>query len=310
MQESLERVMRIGIAGATGLIGTELVQNFEAEGHSLLLLTRSTAAAAGGHQVSVWDPKNGKLDPEDLAGLDVIINLAGANLAARWSKARKKEIVESRVLSTKLLAETLASLKSPPKLFMVASAIGYYGNRDPEEQVDETSSSGKGFLADVCRQWEEAAQPAAQAGIRVVNLRFGMVLSESGGALAKMLPLFRKGLGGKAGDGSQMISWIDLREVYPIVRHLIDYQELTGPINLVAPAALTNQEFTRVLADTLGRSAPMTAKPFMLKIAYGEMAEEVLLGGANVYPRKLLESGYRFRHENLGDSLREILGLV
>lgn len=299
--------MKIAIAGATGLIGSELVKRFSADGHSVTIFTRKRSATTDANKISIWAPEAGRIAAEDLEGVDVVINLAGATLAVRWTESRKREIIESRVKSTRLLGETMAAMNTPPRLFMVSSAVGYYGNREPDDRVDESSESGEGFLAEVCRKWEAAAKPASAAGIRVVNLRTGVVLSGGGGPLARLISLFRKGIGGKVGSGRQMMSWLALADFYPIVRHLIANESIAGPVNLTSPNAVSNAQFTETLAKLLNRPALMTVRPFMVRMAFGEMADEVMLGGVDVYPKKLQESGYQFRFPELREALTEVV---
>jgi uncharacterized protein (TIGR01777 family) len=299
--------MKIVIAGATGLIGSELANRFSADDHTIVVLARDTQQVKPQYQSSEWNPSESQIDSSVLEGADLVINLAGANLAQRWTNTRKREILESRLQSTHLLSKTIAQLDKPPELFISASAIGYYGNHDPEEKVDEATETGAGFLASVCQKWEAATRPAEEKGVRVVHPRFGIVLSKSGGALARMLPIFRKGAGGKLGSGKQMMSWIDLAEIYPAIQHIISHRKISGPVNLVSPEPVSNVQFTRVLADILNKPSFFTASAFMLKLAYGQMADEALLSGAAVYPTKLLESGYDFKNPDLAGALREIL---
>lgn len=299
--------MKVVIAGATGLIGSELSSRFAADGHTVVVLTRDAGQVEAPYKPSEWNPGERRIDLSVMEDAELAINLAGATLAQRWTNSRKREILDSRLQSTTLLSDTIAQLEKPPGVFISASAIGYYGSHDPDEKVDESTDAGSGFLAHVCREWEAATNPAEERGIRVVHPRFGIVLNKSGGALARMLPIFRKGAGGKLGSGKQMMSWIALEEIYPAILHIVAHEAISGPVNLVSPNPVANEEFTRTLADVLGKPAFFTASAFMLRLAYGQMADEALLSGVAVYPAKLLESGYQFKYPHLADALREIL---
>lgn len=296
--------MRIAITGATGLIGSALTRRLAAEGHAVTVVTRR-----GGRAGSVlWDPAAGRIDAAGLEGHDAVIHLAGESVAGLWTRARRARIRESRVHGTALLAGALAGLERPPRALLCASAVGYYGPRPPEEVVDERSAAGEGFLAEVARAWEAAASPAAAAGIRVASMRFGIVLSGEGGALAPMLPPFRLGLGGRMGSGRQIWTWIAIDDLCRAVSHLLAAESLSGPVNFVAPETPTNAEFTRVLARVLRRPALAPVPAFALRLVLGEMAEAMLLTGACVVPRRLLESGFAFRYPDLEGALRKVLG--
>jgi uncharacterized protein (TIGR01777 family) len=273
----------------------------------VLQLVRSKAAPPDQLQ---WDPAAASpfSRPESLEGLTAAIHLSGANLAAhRWTPDFKREIAESRIGSTHALATALAGLRQPPKTLLVASATGIYGNRG-DELIDETSPLGTGFLADLCRQWEAAAQPAVDAGIRVLFLRFGVVISnDPRGALARMLPIFRFCLGGQLGNGRQYMSWISMPDALAAIFFLLESQSIAGPINITAPNPLTNEQFTRTLATHLHRPALLTVPAFALRLAFGEMANEVLLAGARAYPAKLAASGFQFSHASLLHALPAVL---
>jgi uncharacterized protein (TIGR01777 family) len=243
---------------------------------------------------------------EPAGALDVVIHLAGENIAQPWKRAVRKRIRESRVTSTRLLAEKLARLPVKPKTLICASATGYYGNRG-DEILDEQSLPGHGFLPEICREWETAAEPARAAGIRVVHLRFGIVLSPDGGALKRMLPLFRWGLGGKLSHGHYYWSWIALEDVIRVVCHVMAHKNLSGPLNTVTPFPVTNAEFTRALAKVLNRPAFLTAPPFALEVMLGQMANEVLLSSCRVMPARLIQSGFQFKYPNLAPALSELL---
>ena len=255
----------------------------------------------------VWGPEAGRLDPHALDGVDAVVHLAGEPIAQRWTTATKRRIRESRVRGTELLAAAVASLARPPRVLVSGSAMGIYGDRGNEE-LDETSTVGGDFLAAVATEWEAAAEPAARAGIRVVKLRTGLVLSPGGGALAKLLLPFRMGVGGRVGSGRQWVSWIGLDDAVSAIIHAIGTEPLAGPVNLVAPAPVTNAELTATLARVLRRPAIVPVPAFALRLAFGEMGEATLLASQRIRPRRLLESGYRFRFPTLESALRHELG--
>jgi uncharacterized protein (TIGR01777 family) len=250
------------------------------------------------------------VDPSRFDGVDAVVHLAGENIAAgRWTSARKAEIRQSRVEGTRRLCEALARLAQPPRVFVSASAIGFYGDRGAQTLTEE-SGAGSGFLPDVCREWEAATEPASQAGIRVVNLRFGMVLSPAGGALQKMLPPFKLGLGGRIGSGAQFMSWIAIDDAVGAIHQALSAESLRGPVNAVAPTPVTNAEFARTLARILRRPAFMPVPQFAARLAFGEMADALLLASARVMPVRLQESGYHFRFPELEGALRHMLRRV
>jgi hypothetical protein len=297
--------MNVLISGATGLIGTALVEALGAVGHHVGRLVRP-GTPLGADDVT-WDPAAGQLDPAGLEGRDAFVHLSGENIAKRWTEDVKRAIRDSRVESTRLLCRTLASLARPPAVLACASAIGYYGHRG-EEVLTEDSAAGTGFLADVCRDWEAATQPAAEAGIRVVILRFGMVLSPAGGALKEMLKAFRMGLGGRVGDGDQYWSWIDLLDAARSALHALTTDSLRGPVNVTAPRPATNHEFTEALGAILHRPTLLPAPAFALRLALGEMADALLLASTRAEPRKLTQSGFAFERPNLREALEHLLG--
>jgi uncharacterized protein (TIGR01777 family) len=297
--------MKVLVSGASGLIGSHLVADLDAAGHQVVRLTRSAAGLA---EAEIhWDPDGGRLDREALQGMDAVVHLAGENIAAgRWTPARKARIRDSRLRGTRLLCEALAGLEHPPRVLVSASAVGYYGDRG-EERLTEESAAGEGFLPELCRAWEAATEPAARAGVRVVHARLGMVLSPRGGALAKMLPIFRLGLGGRLGGGRQYVSWIDIGDVVGAIVHALGDDSLRGPVNVVAPQAVTNAHLTKVLGRVLRRPTVLPAPAFALRLVLGEMADALLLASARVEPRRLLAAGYAFRHPNLEECLRRLL---
>ena len=302
LQVPPESRIRVLLSGSSGLVGSVLLASLR-RGNDVVRLVRANPAA----DAILWQAETGSLDPAKLEGFDLVIHLAGENLASgRWNASRKKRFRDSRVHGTSLLANSLARLSSPPKALLCASAIGFYGNRG-SEWLNEQSAAGSGFLADLVRDWERAAEPAAARGIRVVGLRFGMILSAEGGALKKMLLPFRLGLGGKIGSGDQFWSWTAIDDVVGAVEHIWRNEVLRGPINLVSPQPVTNLEFTRALGRVLGRPTILPMPAFAARLAFGEMADEMLLTSARVEPARLVESGYRFRHARLEDALASLL---
>lgn len=257
-----------------------------------------------------WNPAASPVvaETEGLEGCAAAIHLSGASIAGRrWTPDYKRQLTVSRVGSTRALSDLLAGLRNPPKTLIAASAIGIYGNRG-DEKLDESSAPGSGFLADVCRQWEEATQAAQRAGIRVVHVRFGVVLGNGPGALGKMLPIFRLGLGGRLGSGRQWMSWVSLEDAIAVVLFVLEHSELAGPVNLTAPNPVTNAQFTRALARQLHRPALLPAPAFALRLALGEMANEALLSSERAFPTKLLAAGFRFAHPTIEDALAASLG--
>ncbi len=289
--------MRIAITAANGMIGSALTQHFAEQGHNLTLLVRRPVESI--HALSLWNPSTGEINAAELESQDVIINLAGRNVAdRRWTPAFKQEIVSSRLLATELIVRTLKKLSRPPQLLLNASAIGVYGNR-PSEAVDEDSAPGTGFMAESCVKWEAAANQAAEANVRVVCLRIGVVITQSGGVVQRLLPMFRFGLGGKLGDGQQVMSWIALDEIPLIVDYVIANANLSGPLNLTSPNPVSNEAFTAALGKSLRRPAIFAVPGIALKLGVGEMAEELLLSGASVIPKRLLAAEYKFRYPEL-----------
>ncbi len=300
--------MRIAITGSSGLIGSALMARFEQDGHAITRVVRGAGVREPRHRTVVWNPATGAIDRAGLEAHDAVVHLAGEDIAAgRWTQVRKQVIRESRIRGTLLLCETLAGLAHKPHVLITASGVGYYGNHEPDESVDETSPRGAGFLADLVRDWEQATTPAKAAGIRVVHTRFGIVLSPRGGALAKMLPVFRMGLGGKVGSGRQAMSWIALDDVPSVMLHIIEHDSLSGPVNVVSPHAVTNAEFTRILGQVLGRPAILPLPAFVARLLFGEMADALLLGGARVIPQQLEDTGYRFVYPRLEQALQHLL---
>ncbi len=298
--------VKILLSGASGMLGSALHQVLATRNQSILQLVRRPASTSAQLQ---WNPSvTPPIDnPAPLEDLIAAVHLSGANVAAhRWTPAYKREITSSRVESTHALATTLARLRHPPQTMLVASATGFYGNR-ADELLDEASAPGTGFLADLCRQWEAATQPAVVAGIRVLNLRFGVVLGSGPGALTRLLPIFRLGLSGPLGSGRQWMSWISLTDALAAILFAISTPSIAGPVNLTAPRPVTNADFTRALALELHRPAFLPVPPFALRLALGEMAGEALLASARVYPSKLLAAGFQFAHPTIAQALAAAL---
>ncbi len=292
--------MRIAIAGSSGFVGSHLVPRLEAAGHEVLRLVRSGSPPAHGPAVR-WDPARGALDPGELAGVDAVVNLAGANVAARrWTAAWRRRLWDSRVLATRTIVRAMAAAGGP-RVLVSASATGYYGDRGDEE-LDESSLPGEGFLAELARAWEEEALRAGERGVRVVLLRLGVVIGP-GGALARMLPPFRLGLGGPLGSGRQWVSWISLRDAAGAVLHALGDAGLSGPVNAVSPHPVRQRDLARVLGRTLHRPAAIPAPAPLLRLALGGMARELLLSSQRVLPRCLEETGFRWEHPELADAL-------
>jgi len=296
--------MNILVSGATGLVGSALVPALESAGHSVPRLVRQRPPA--GSPDVYWDP-TGQFDPVGgIEGFDAVVHLAGESVVGRWNRGKKTRILNSRKLGTMTLASAVARSKRPPKVVVSASAVGYYGNRGDEE-LNEESTSGSDFLSDVARQWEAALAPATKAGIRTVMLRIGFILSPRGGGLARMLPPFRMGVGGKVGSGRQWMSWVSLADVVGAIQHALATESLRGPVNAVAPNPVTNAEFTRTLGRVLRRPTLFPLPGFAVRLAFGEMGKTLLLSSQRVQPVKLQASGFQFRHPELEGALRELL---
>jgi uncharacterized protein len=295
--------MRVAVTGSSGMIGTALLSALTAAGHEPVRVVRS----GGGPGTVLWDPKAGTIEAAALEGVDAVVHLAGAGIGDhRWTDAYKQEVLQSRVDGTSLLSKTIAGLDRKPSVLISASGIGYYGARGDEE-IDESAPPGSDFLAEVCVAWEAATGPAAEAGIRVVTTRTGIVLSPKGGALKKQLPLFKAGFGGKFGPGTQWQSWISIDDEVGAFLHLLT-ADLSGPVNLTAPEPVTNKEFTRTLGRVLRRPTALPVPSFGPKLLLGrELAETLLFTGQRVVPRRLLGSGYTFTHPTLEQALRALL---
>lgn len=298
---------RVLISGSSGLVGTLLMPALRSSGYSILRLVRRPAAAAD--EVS-WSPTENRIETSKLEGISAVVNLAGEDIASgTWTEKRKKEIWESRVMGTRLLAASVMSLKAKPEVFVSASAIGYYGNRG-DELCSESTSPGQGFLPALAKEWEEAALIAAHAGIRVVLPRLGIVLAKNGGALQKMLPPFRLGLGGPLGSGKQFMSWIEINDLIRLLVQLVEDSAYSGVVNCVSPNPVTNAEFSKTLGKVLRRPAFMRVPAFVLRIALGSMAEEVLLSSTKVAPEVLSQRNFSFAFPQLEAALRNQLEAV
>ncbi len=295
--------MNVLITGSTGLIGSALVSSLSSQGHRVTPLVRRPPQS----QEIPWDPEKRILVPNRIEGFDAVIHLAGDPIAkGRWTPQKKEKIRRSRVEGTQFLAETLRGLKNPPRIFVCASAIGIYGHRG-NEPLREESPPGTGFLAEVGQAWEKATTPAVQRGIRTVSTRFGIVLSPKGGALQMMLPIFKIGLGGILGNGQPYMSWVSIEDVVGALQHILLTDSLRGPVNVVSPHPVTNREFTKTLGKVLRRPTIFPVPAFVVRLAFGELADEALLASTRVEPARLLQTGYRFHHPDLEGALQALL---
>lgn len=296
--------MRVLLSGSTGFVGSALASWLRARGHDVVPLVRHRTA--DDVKVALWDPAKGAIDLSRCGTIDAVVHLAGENIAGRWTAVKKQRIMESRVAGTRLLSETIARLERRPVAMVSASAVGYYGNRG-DEVLTETSAASEGFLAEVCREWEAATGLASASGIRVVNLRMGMVLGAKGGALAKMLLPFRLGLGGRVGSGRQYMSWIAIDDLLAAIHHVISTPAIAGPVNAVSPHPVTNLEFTRILGRVLSRPTILPVPPVGLRLVFGEAADQMILASCRAIPERLAHTQFRFQFPDLEHALRHIL---
>lgn len=295
--------MKVLISGSSGFIGSQLTKYLNSKGHEIIRVVRKKADNSG--KIS-WDIKNKKYNLTDYEGFDAYINLSGENIFGYWTKTKKNKIIESRINSTKLLTEIILRLNSPPKTFISASAIGYYGDRG-DEALDEQSNKGIGFFPDLAENWEYSANIARKENVRVVNLRIGLVLSGNGGALKKMIRLFRLGLGGNIADGSMYWSWISLDDLVSSVLFILNNKVIDGPVNIVSNNSLKNKDFTKILGKVLSRPTILPVPAIIIKKLLGEFGEETLLASTRVIPQKLIDSGFEFLHTDLEKTLKDIL---
>ena len=296
--------MKVLMSGSSGLIGSAVRKSLQSAGEEVIRLVRSDAR--GADEVR-WDPQAGYIDQAAIEGMDAIVHLAAESIAdGRWTASKKSRIRDTRTHGTQLLCQAVAKTSKKPSVLVSASAVGFYGDRG-DEVLTESSSAGSGFLAEVCRDWEAATAPAAEAGIRVVTLRIGVVLSGAGGALAKMLPPFRLGLGGRLGSGRQYMSWVVIDDLVAAIRFALSKEQLSGPVNMVSPNPVTNAEFTRAIGKVISRPTLFPVPAFALHAAFGEMADEVLLSGARALPQKLQAAGFKFDFTTLESGLRHVL---
>jgi len=296
--------MRIAVTGVTGLIGSALVPALETAGHEVVRLVRRSPRPEAGERY--FDPVAGQMDPQALEGTEAVVHLAGENIGQRWTPQVKERIRRSRVAGAAMLVEAMER-GARPRVFLSASAVGYYGPRG-DEPVTEEAGPGQGFLAQVCREWEEAAEATSRLGVRVAIARLGVVLSSRGGALARMLPIFRLGLGGPLGSGRQYVSWVAIDDAVAAFLWLLEREDAAGPFNVTSPEPVTFRELARTLGRVLGRPAFLPMPAPVLRLAFGEMAQETLLSGQRALPKRLLEAGFRFRFPRLEEALRHLLG--
>ncbi|MXZ13579.1 MAG: TIGR01777 family protein [Candidatus Dadabacteria bacterium] len=296
--------MKILISGSSGTVGTHLLRVLSSDSSDIWRLVRSRTE---GENLIFWDPEGGHVDdPSLLEGFDAVVHLSGENIVCRWTEKKKNSIRRSRVLSTRYLVSLFSRLQDPPKTFICASAVGYYGDRG-EERLTERSEVGSGFLPDTCLEWENEANRASDLGVRVINLRMGVVLSPEGGMLSSLLLPFKMGLGGVIGSGDQYLSWISIEDLSRIIVYLLGREEVRGPVNAVSPNPVTNREFTTALATVLRRPAWFAIPAFAVRLFFGEMGRSTMLAGSMVFPEKLLSSGYEFLHKDLGPTLEDVV---
>ena len=296
-------MITVAIAGASGFLGGAFARHLSNAGHTVRRIGRLSSRGVDFQ----WDLDAGRLDPAALDGADAVINFAGATIAQRWTREHKQAILTSRVRSTEVLAKRMVAVRSPPRVFVSTSAVGFYGSRG-DEVIDESSGPGRGFLADVVQRWEQAATPASDAGVRVVHPRLGLVMHPDGGVLAKLIPVYNIGGGGKIGKGTQWMSWIGLHDMMRALDFVMQTESIRGPVNVSAPNPLTNAQFSHTLGEVLHRPALATVPEFAIKLMFGEMGEETLLSGQRVVPKCLSDNGFRFDYPELAGALVHELG--
>ncbi|MBZ0266096.1 TIGR01777 family oxidoreductase [bacterium] len=297
--------MKILLSGSTGFLGTTLLRHLSQKGYTVHRLMRGMVSDPV--REVYWKPSKGELNPDRIDQFNTIIHLAGSSIAGgRWTAGRRKLILESRTQTTELISRKLAGLTNKPSCFLCASAVGYYGDCG-DTPLDESSPNGDGFLSDVCRQWEEATLPAKEAGIRVVNMRFGVILGKHGGLLEQLKMPFKLGLGAKLGNGKQFQSWVSLEDVVRAIEFLIEKENVSGAVNITSPSPVQNTHFTRILAKKMNRPAVFTLPAPMLRLILGQLAEEMLLASQHALPTKLQKAGFRFNHPTLAETLDELL---
>lgn len=298
--------MKVLVSGSTGFVGSAVIGHLKSIGsYGVVRLVRNTRGSED--REIAWNPSRGELDRLGLEGITGVVHLAGENIAGRWNDDKKTRIRESRVKGTRLLSESLAAMEHPPRVMVSVSAIGYYGADRGSEHLDEDSASGEGFLADVCQEWEAATEPARARGIRVVNLRVGLVVDANGGALKMMLPPFRLGAGGVVGSGEQYISWIALEDLLRVIMHCLETESLSGPVNAVTPNPLTNHTFTKTLGAALGRPTFIPVPAAAMRLLFGQMADETLLSSTRVLPKRLEAAHFEWKAPTLETALRRTL---
>ena len=296
--------MKILVSGSSGTVGTHLLNSLPSDSCEIWRLVRSRAE---GENLIFWDPEGGHVDdPSLLEGFDAVVHLSGENIVCRWTEKKKNSIRQSRILSTRYLVSLFSGLQDPPKTFICASAVGYYGDRG-EERLTERSEVGSGFLPDTCLEWENEANRASDLGARVINLRMGVVLSPEGGMLSSLLLPFKMGLGGVIGSGDQYLSWISIEDLSRIIVYLLGREDVRGPVNAVSPNPVSNREFTTALATVLRRPVWFAIPAFAVRLFFGEMGRSTMLAGSMVFPEKLLSSGYEFLHKDLGPTLEDVV---
>jgi uncharacterized protein len=308
MKRAGEAGVRVLISGAGGFIGSALTEKLTSSGHQVVPLTRRQVSPE--EDAISWNPTEGSIDAGGLEGIDAVVHLAGESMGEhRWTAGQKARMLDSRVRGTYLLAQTVAGLESPPRVFVCQSAAHYYGFESGDRILTEEGPHGGGFLATIVEQWEAATEPAARAGIRVVNTRSGVVLDPRGGGLQRQLIFFKLGLGGRLGSGRQYLSWISLADEVAAIEFLLERDDIAGPVNLVSPNPVTNAEFTRALGDALGRPTFMPVPSLAIKAMFGaEMSEEMIFGGQRMMPKRLLDAGFEFRDPEVGVALKMMLG--